>query len=82
MGLWRLQVERAAAGLMALGLKPGDRLAMWGPNTYEWILVQFAAATAGIILVGPTRCSRLKIDSISKVGEEVQFETGLGFFRT
>ncbi|KAM4624226.1 medium-chain acyl-CoA ligase ACSF2, mitochondrial [Polymixia lowei] len=44
-------VDQAAAGLLALGLKRGDRLGMWGPNTYEWILCQFATAKAGIILV-------------------------------
>ncbi|TSK14804.1 Acyl-CoA synthetase family member 2, mitochondrial [Bagarius yarrelli] len=44
-------VDQAAAGLLALGLKKGDRLGMWGPNTYEWILMQFATATVGIILV-------------------------------
>uniref|UniRef100_A0A8C4DG91 Medium-chain acyl-CoA ligase ACSF2, mitochondrial n=1 Tax=Dicentrarchus labrax TaxID=13489 RepID=A0A8C4DG91_DICLA len=44
-------VDRAAAGLLALGLTKGDRLGMWGPNTYEWILFQFATAKAGIILV-------------------------------
>ncbi|KAJ8251391.1 hypothetical protein GJAV_G00220830 [Gymnothorax javanicus] len=44
-------VDQAAAGLLALGLKRGDRLGMWGPNTYEWILFQFATAKAGIVLV-------------------------------
>ncbi|XP_053309307.1 medium-chain acyl-CoA ligase ACSF2, mitochondrial [Spea bombifrons] len=44
-------VETLAAGLLALGLKKGDRLGMWGPNSYEWILVQYASAKAGIILV-------------------------------
>lgn len=44
-------VDQAAAGLLALGLKKGDRLGMWGPNIYEWILIQFATAKAGIILV-------------------------------
>ncbi|KAF7247468.1 Acyl-CoA synthetase family member 2, mitochondrial, partial [Varanus komodoensis] len=44
-------VELAAAGLLALGLKKGDRLGMWGPNKYEWVLMQFATAQAGIILV-------------------------------
>lgn len=47
-----MQVDQAAAGLLALGLKKGDRLGMWGPNTYEWILIQFATAKAGIIMVG------------------------------
>ncbi|KAM9371217.1 medium-chain acyl-CoA ligase ACSF2, mitochondrial [Phaethornis superciliosus] len=45
------EVDRAAAGLLALGLKKGDRLGMWGPNKYEWVLMQFATAQAGIILV-------------------------------
>ncbi|XP_056325124.1 medium-chain acyl-CoA ligase ACSF2, mitochondrial [Danio aesculapii] len=44
-------VEKAAAGLLAAGLKRGDRLGMWGPNIYEWVLMQFATAKAGIILV-------------------------------
>uniref|UniRef100_A0A8B9SLA2 Medium-chain acyl-CoA ligase ACSF2, mitochondrial n=1 Tax=Anas platyrhynchos TaxID=8839 RepID=A0A8B9SLA2_ANAPL len=44
------EVDQAAAGLLALGLKKGDRLGMWGPNKYEWVLMQFATAQAGIIL--------------------------------
>ncbi|XP_056257504.1 medium-chain acyl-CoA ligase ACSF2, mitochondrial-like [Seriola aureovittata] len=44
-------VDKVAAGLLALGLKRGDRLGVWGPNIYEWILFQFASAKAGIILV-------------------------------
>ncbi|XP_056263238.1 medium-chain acyl-CoA ligase ACSF2, mitochondrial-like [Pseudoliparis swirei] len=44
-------VDRTAAGLLALGLKRGDRLGVWGPNTYEWILFQFASSKAGIIQV-------------------------------
>uniref|UniRef100_A0AAY4CNA4 Medium-chain acyl-CoA ligase ACSF2, mitochondrial n=1 Tax=Denticeps clupeoides TaxID=299321 RepID=A0AAY4CNA4_9TELE len=44
-------VDQAAAGLLALGLKRGERLGIWGPNIYEWILTLFAAAKAGVILV-------------------------------
>ncbi|KAM9832054.1 medium-chain acyl-CoA ligase ACSF2, mitochondrial [Neosynchiropus ocellatus] len=44
-------VDRAAAGLLAVGLQKGDRLGVWGPNIYEWILFQFATAKAGIIQV-------------------------------
>lgn len=54
------QVDQAAAGLLALGLKQGDRLGMWGPNTYEWILIQFATAKAGIILVSQSGSIMLK----------------------
>uniref|UniRef100_A0A8C8VE17 Medium-chain acyl-CoA ligase ACSF2, mitochondrial n=1 Tax=Pelusios castaneus TaxID=367368 RepID=A0A8C8VE17_9SAUR len=45
------EVDQAAAGLLAVGLTKGDRLGMWGPNKYEWVLMQFATAQAGIILV-------------------------------
>ncbi|XP_064323354.1 medium-chain acyl-CoA ligase ACSF2, mitochondrial isoform X2 [Phalacrocorax carbo] len=48
---FKQEVDQAAAGLLALGLKKGDRLGMWGPNKYEWVLMQFATAQAGIILV-------------------------------
>jgi fatty-acyl-CoA synthase len=47
-------LERAdalAAGLLALGLEPGDRIGIWAPNCAEWTLTQFAAARAGLILV-------------------------------
>ncbi|XP_047656989.1 medium-chain acyl-CoA ligase ACSF2, mitochondrial-like isoform X2 [Tachysurus fulvidraco] len=45
------EVDHLAAGLLALGLQNGDRLGIWGPNNYEWILCQFATAKAGIIMV-------------------------------
>ncbi|KAG2460814.1 ACSF2 synthetase, partial [Polypterus senegalus] len=48
---FRQDVDQLAAGLLAIGLKKGDRVGMWGPNTYEWLLLQFATAKAGIILV-------------------------------
>ena len=43
--------DRFAASLLKLGLVPGDRLGIWSPNRYEWILMQFASAKAGLILV-------------------------------
>ncbi|WP_340313444.1 AMP-binding protein [Rhizorhabdus argentea] len=42
---------RVAANLIASGLEQGDRIGIWSPNRAEWILVQFAAARAGLILV-------------------------------
>jgi fatty-acyl-CoA synthase len=47
----RREVDRLAAGLIALGLKPGDRIGLWSPNRIEWILTQYATAKAGLILV-------------------------------
>src|SRR3954449_12049168 len=45
------QVDRLARALIAAGLEPGDRLGIWAPNCVEWVLVQFASAKAGVILV-------------------------------
>src|SRR3954452_2911564 len=44
-------VEAFAAGLVAIGLKPGDRIGIWSPNNAEWVITQFATAKAGLILV-------------------------------
>lgn len=46
------QVDNLATGLLSLGMKRGDRLAIWSPNTYECYVTQLAAWKAGLILVG------------------------------
>ena len=45
------RVDEVAAGLLALGLVPGDRVGIWAPNCAEWVLTQFASARAGLVLV-------------------------------
>jgi fatty-acyl-CoA synthase len=45
------RVTRLAAGLLALGLRPGDRVGIWAQNCAEWVLVQFATARAGLVMV-------------------------------
>src|SRR6201981_403916 len=45
------RVDAFAAGLLALGLKRGDRVGIWSPNNAEWVITQFATAKAGLILV-------------------------------
>lgn len=45
------ELDRAAKGFIALGMKKGDRLAIWATNIAEWIITQFATAKAGIIMV-------------------------------
>lgn len=52
-------VNACAAGLLTLGLEPGDRLGIWSPNNAEWVVTQFAAAKAGIILVSINPAYRL-----------------------
>jgi fatty-acyl-CoA synthase len=45
------EADHLAAGLIALGLQPGDRVGLWSPNKIEWVLTQYATAKAGLILV-------------------------------
>ncbi|HET9597513.1 MAG TPA: AMP-binding protein [Anaeromyxobacteraceae bacterium] len=48
--LWE-QTGLVAQGLLARGVKKGDRVGIWSPNRYEWVLVQYATARIGAILV-------------------------------
>ncbi|MEX2122752.1 MAG: AMP-binding protein [Woeseia sp.] len=55
--------NRLAAALISLDLAPGDRVGIWSPNRAEWVVVQFATAKAGLILVNLNpayRASELK----------------------
>jgi fatty-acyl-CoA synthase len=45
------EVDRVARGLLHLGLEKGDRAAIWAPNYPEWVLMQYATAKVGVILV-------------------------------
>jgi len=45
------EVNRLASGFLALGLAPGDRVGIWGSNSYEWTMVQYATAKIGAIMV-------------------------------
>lgn len=45
------EVDRVAGGLLDLGLVAGDRIGVWSSNCTEWILLQLAAARAGLVLV-------------------------------
>ena len=48
--LWQ-QSEEVAKAFLAIGVQKGDRVALWAPNCYEWVLVQYATARIGVILV-------------------------------
>jgi fatty-acyl-CoA synthase len=44
-------VTDAARGLLALGVARGDRVGVWSPNRFEWVVLQYATARIGAILV-------------------------------
>src|SRR5271170_4750360 len=44
-------VRRLATGLVRAGIGVGDRVGIWAPNRWEWVLVQYATAEVGAILV-------------------------------
>ena len=45
------QTSQVAKAILHLGAKPGDRVGVWSPNRYEWVLLQYATARIGVILV-------------------------------
>ncbi|NNE83462.1 MAG: AMP-binding protein [Alphaproteobacteria bacterium] len=53
------RVNDCAAGLIELGLAPGERIGIWSPNNMEWVVTQFATAKAGLILVNINPAYRL-----------------------
>jgi fatty-acyl-CoA synthase len=51
---WNQLLDQAclcARGLIARGVKKGDRVGIWSPNRYEWVVLQYATALAGVVLV-------------------------------
>lgn len=44
-------VRRLATGLLRAGIAPGARVGIWAPNQWEWVLVQYATAEIGAVLV-------------------------------
>jgi fatty-acyl-CoA synthase len=53
------KVDALAAGLDALGLVKGDRIGIWGPNSPEWVLTQYATARLGLVMVNINPAYRL-----------------------
>lgn len=55
----KVEVDRCARGLMALGLQKGERIGIWAPNRAEWTIIQFATCKIGAILVNINPAYRL-----------------------
>ena len=45
------ETTKVARALLAVGVKKGDRVGIWSPNRYEWVVLQYATARIGLILV-------------------------------
>ncbi len=78
----RREARALGAGLVALGLRPGDRIGMLAPNLAEWVAVQFGTAYAGLVLVNINPAYRLpELEyALNKVGcraliTEARFKT-------
>lgn len=48
--LWQ-EVEDVAKGILSYGIKKGDRVGIWSANRFEWVLIQFATARIGVVMV-------------------------------
>ncbi len=72
---FRDAVDRLVCGLLSLGVERGDRVGIWSPNRPEWVLVQFATARIGAVMVNINpayRVSELEY-ALHKVGVKVLF---------
>ncbi|MFI8533965.1 FadD3 family acyl-CoA ligase [Streptomyces aquilus] len=72
------RVERAAAACIANGVEPGDRVAIWAPNTLDWIVAALGAVSAGAVLVPlNTRFKGAEAaDVLRRSGARLLFVTG------
>jgi fatty-acyl-CoA synthase len=77
------QVELAARGLMALGVEKGNRVGIWSPNNAEWVIVQYATAKIGAILVNINPAYRTyELEYVLRQSEISLLITARGFRKT
>lgn len=71
-------IEQAASALIALGVEAGDRVAIWVPNTWEWMVAACGVHMAGAVLVPlNTRMKGLEAnDILERSGVKVLFSIG------
>ncbi|WP_053708452.1 FadD3 family acyl-CoA ligase [Streptomyces sp. NRRL B-3648] len=72
------RIERAAAACLARGVEVGDRVAVWAPNTLDWITASLGAVSAGAVLVPlNTRFKGAEAaDVLRRSGARLLFVTG------
>ena len=76
----RDEVELAARGLLRLGVKKGDRVGIWATNCAEWVVLQFATAKVGAILVNINPANRaFELEYVLRQSECQTLFLGEGF---
>src|SRR5690349_4996699 len=77
-GELRDEVRRAAAAMIDLGIAAGDRVAIWSPNTWHWVVACLATTYAGAVLVPlNTRYTASEAgDILSRTGAPLLFASG------
>ncbi|OIJ69938.1 FadD3 family acyl-CoA ligase [Streptomyces mangrovisoli] len=72
------RVERSAAACLAHGVEPGDRVAVWAPNSLDWMVAALGAVSAGAVLVPlNTRFKGAEAaDVLRRSGTRLLFVTG------
>jgi fatty-acyl-CoA synthase len=72
--------RKVAKGLLSLGIETGDRVALWAPNVPEWVVLQFALAKIGAVLVTVNTSLRAaEIEYLLKQSESSTLITVAGF---
>src|SRR6266496_392335 len=68
--------RQIARGLLSLGIERGDRVALWATNVPEWVVLQFALAKIGAVLVTVNTSLRSKdIDYLLRQSEAATLVT-------
>src|SRR5881394_4408518 len=74
------EARTIARGLVALGVAPGERVVLWATNVPEWVVLQFALAKVGAILVTANTSLRAhEIDYLLRQSEAATLVTIRGF---
>jgi fatty-acyl-CoA synthase len=74
------EARTIARGLIALGVAPGERVVLWATNVPEWIVLQFAVAKIGAVLVTANTSLRAKdIEYLLRQSEAATLVTIRGF---
>ena len=74
------EARTIARGLMALGVARGERVVLWATNVPEWVVLQFAVAKAGAILVTANTSLRARdVDYLLRQSEAATLITIRGF---